>query len=824
MRGYFSHTLTGKTLLRIAVAGAAVLILFGALGAGVLYREIEAQETARLALQAAERARVAEQVLGHVTEMHRTVRAEFVRRWPLIQDTATAKRFDALLERDAAGAWRSRSEISDGRLHATGWVRRGTVLTDEVRRKVVLFHDLSRRYGPGAATRNDNLYFVGVPEQANMGYDPTLAPNWSNDVPSDYDQLESAWGRLAYEAAPPDSPTRWSTPEIDEVSPAMGPVFAALTPIHIGEQRVATVGTTIVVREFLARVLPTLGTQARYVAIHADGRPLTDTRSRNGAAPSEPLTGLHAHFASVTSARGASYTGYSRSDDMLYALARVEGPGWYVAAMLPGAELRARAAAPVLWTLAIGAAALLIPIGIVAAILRRQVAVPLGELTQAAEALAGGDTAVRLPARRDDELGRLAIAFNDMVAKVAERDATLREDKRQIEATLNSLLQAQQALERQGEALHQSEKLAALGSLLAGVAHELNNPLAVVVGRAFQLEETAASGTDRSRARDVRLAAERCARIVRTFLAMARRQASVRAPTQLNDVVRGAIELLGYGLRSADVQVELILAETLPQVWADADQLSQVLLNLCTNAQQAMAETRGTRRLQVSTSYAAETAQVRIAVTDTGPGVPRELAGRIFDPYFTTKPVGEGTGVGLAVSQGIVQGHGGSIALETPAEGGARFVVTLPVAMPEADPEPSRDPSPGVAVVVEELRILVVDDEAPIAELLRDIFEGAGHGVALARSGVDALGYLEDQEFDVVLTDVKMPEMDGAALYDEVIRRHPSLATRVIAMTGDALGSAARAFADRAAVPLLHKPFEPAEALAIVRRVASQCR
>jgi PAS domain S-box-containing protein len=921
MREFFARTLAGKALLRLAVLGAAVLLLFGLLGAAVLYRQIEAQETERLALQAAERARVAEQVLGHVVEMHRTVRDEFVRRWPAYQDSATAQRFDTLLERDAAGAWRSRREIADGRFHPTGWVRQGTALDDGLRRRVVLFHDLSSRYGPGAATRNDNLYFVAVPEQANMGYDPFLSPTWSTDVLSDYDQLGEEWGRVAYAPAAPGAPTRWSAPELDEVNPGMGSVFAALTPIHVGERHVAAVGTTIVVKEFLARVLPPPGADTQYLVLLADGRTM-------GAAAQAQRA-----LAAPAAGGGPAYSGSSRDDDMLFALARIDGPGWYVAATLPGAVLRARAATPLLWALAVGAAALLLPLLIVAAMLRRQVAQPLAELTRAAEALAGGDTGVRLPVSRDDELGRLAGAFNDMTGKVALRDAALREDKRQIEQALDALrlteerwramtdnasdviavtdgggviryvsppvrrmlgvaaealvgsnafervhpddvaglrarlggrdgarasfrarhadgswrvleavgsalhehpairgrvlnirdvsdtARAEQELARQREALHQSEKLSALGSLLAGVAHELNNPLTVVVGRAMQMEEDAATPLDRGRAQKIRLAAERCTRIVRTFLAMARRQPAERRATDLNEVLRGALELLGYVLTSGDVQVRLQLDASLPAVLADADQLSQVFLNLYTNAQQAMARTPAPRLLSVTSRATPDARQVVVEVADSGPGVPAELAGRIFEPYFTTKPAGEGTGVGLAVSLGIVQAHGGTLLLEQAPGRGACFVLSLPAlhAQPAGAAQHEAGPDDGLAG--EPLRVLVVDDEPEIAEFLRDILEAAGHGVALAEDGHAALRHLELQEFDVVLMDLKMPGMDGPALHAQIACRHAALLGRIAAMTGDLLSGGVQAFLRDSALPVLDKPFQPEQVLALVRRL-----
>lgn len=818
MPGPFSRTLAAQALLRLTVLGAAVLLVFGALGAWVLYRQNVALETERLAQQAAERARVAEQVLNRVTDMHRSVRDEFVRRWPLVQEDLSASRFDTLMERDGRGAWRSRKEVSDGRRYPTGWVRQGTALTDDLRRRVVLFHDLSSRYGPGAATRNDNLYFVAVPEQANLGYDPFLAPNWSNDVASDYDQLTEDWGRLAYLAPGPDAATRWSTPEIDGVSPGMGSVFAALTPVRIGERHLATIGTTLVVQDFLARVLPPAGADMRYLALLPDGRAL------QAADAKRPQAGAERPFAGLIADAAPSYRGRREDDGMLYALARIDGPGWYVAATLPAAVVRERATAPLLWALAIGAIALLLPLVIVAAILRRQVARPLGELTRAAETLARGDTAVRLPATRDDELGRLASAFNHMAHEVAERDAALREDKRRIEQALADTTKAEAELARQRDALHQSEKLSALGSLLAGVAHELNNPLTVVVGRAMQMEDQAGSAVDRERAQKIRLAAERCARIVRTFLAMARRQDATRRPTDINPVILGALELLGYALSSSDVQVEQHLAPGLPPVLADADQLSQVFLNLFTNAQQAMVQSAPPRRLLVRSEAVDDGRTLRIEVADTGPGVPAELAGRIFDPFFTTKQVGEGTGVGLSVCLGIVQSHGGALTLAPRADGerGASFVVTLPALAPGAlDAIAAADDAPAPADAGP-LRILVVDDEPEIGEYLRDLLEAAGHGVALAGNGREALRWLDQQEFDLLLSDLKMPGLDGPGLLKEVAQRDPGLATRFIAMTGDALGGSAHAFVQDSGLPVLHKPFEPGEVLALVHRVAAQ--
>ena len=233
-------------------------------------------------------------------------------------------------------------------------------------------------------------------------------------------------------------------------------------------------------------------------------------------------------------------------------------------------------------------------------------------------------------------------------------------------------------LARQRESLYQREKLAALGSLLAGVAHELNNPLSVVVARAVLLEERGNPGTQAA-AQKIRTAAERCARIVRTFLAMARQQQPERGPVAVNDVVAAALDITGYAVRTSGIDVTLDLADDMPLILADADQLHQVLLNLIINAQQSLQDRPRPRRIRVTSRFDPRDDVVRLTVADNGPGIPPAVRARIFEPYFTTKPVGVGLGVGLAVSLGIVEAHGGTLTVECPESGGAVFTITLPV-------------------------------------------------------------------------------------------------------------------------------------------------
>ena len=369
-------------------------------------------------------------------------------------------------------------------------------------------------------------------------------------------------------------------------------------------------------------------------------------------------------------------------------------------------------------------------------------------------------------------------------------------------------------LARQRESLYQREKLAALGSLLAGVAHELNNPLSVVVARAVLLEEQGDSATQAA-ALKIRTAAERCARIVRTFLAMARQQQPERGPVAMNDVVSAALDITAYAVRTSSIDVALDLAKDVPLILADADQLHQVLLNLIVNAQQSLQDQPVPRRIRVASRFDSISDVVRITVADNGPGIPAHLRARVFEPYFTTKPTGIGTGVGLAVSLGIVEAHGGTLTVDCPIEGGAVFTIALPVGTVVAT---GADALPSGRASASQSTILVVDDEAEIRETLAAILTGAQHRVVAVSSGREALERMAAEQYDVILTDVRMPDLDGRTLYQEIERRWPGQARRVVFVTGDTLASTLREFVSESGRPVIEKPFLPSD----VRRVIAE--
>src|SRR5882672_11332043 len=423
-------------------------------------------------------------------------------------------------------------------------------------------------------------------------------------------------------------------------------------------------------------------------------------------------------------------------------------------------------------------------------------------LVRAAEQVAGGNLDARSGLTGGDELGRLSRAF-DSVALAVQRNFA--EKQRSAEA-----------FAQQRDALHQREKLAALGSLLAGVAHELNNPLSVVVARAVMLEEQGHPPTQAA-AQKIRTAAERCARIVRTFLAMARQQPPERGPVAVNEVVTAALDITSYTVRTSNIEVAVDLAQDIPLILADPDQLHQVLLNLIVNAQQVLQDRPGRRRMRLASRFDPDAGVIRIAVADNGPGIPEHLRMRVFEPYFTTKPTGMGTGVGLAVSHGIVAAHGGTLTLDCPEMGGAVFTITLPACAVEAGGD---EAGPAGEQSADRRRILIVDDEAEIREILAEIL--TQHRVATVSSGREALERMASERYDVILTDVRMPDLDGRTLYREIERRWPEQAARVVFVTGDSLASALHEFASEVGCPVIEKPFVPVDVRRVVAEIAAQ--
>jgi PAS domain S-box-containing protein len=374
--------------------------------------------------------------------------------------------------------------------------------------------------------------------------------------------------------------------------------------------------------------------------------------------------------------------------------------------------------------------------------------------------------------------------------------------------------------QRLAEQLLQQEKLAAVGQLVSGVAHELNNPLAGVLAYSqLLLSMNAAADVETRQALDtIHHEATRAAKIVSNLLTFARQQPTERTDANLNSIISDTLALRRYALRAAGIELVVALDPELPRTWADPFQLQQVVLNLMGNAEQALAEWLGPRRITLRTRR--EGGSIVISVSDTGPGVPDEERDRIFNPFFTTKPVGQGTGLGLSISDGIVRQHGGQIRVESTPGSGATFEIRIPVLPAPAElPGHQLSPSP-LPPVADGRRLLVVDDEPAMRTAIGNFLASLGHGVTVAAGGMEARALLTSNEYDVVLLDLRMPDLGGDTLYRELVERDPRHAGRVVFVTGDTHNAQARRFLAEAGRPSVSKPFHLDDLATVVAGVA----
>jgi PAS domain S-box-containing protein len=374
-------------------------------------------------------------------------------------------------------------------------------------------------------------------------------------------------------------------------------------------------------------------------------------------------------------------------------------------------------------------------------------------------------------------------------------------------------------------ALRQSEKLAALGQLVSGVAHELNNPLAAILHFAEDLLDDERSATDHEALSVIRDQARRSRSIVRDLLSFVRSRDGSRERVQITEALHNSVKALQPVV--ADQGARLVAELTPPDTFGNTDRagLQQIVTNLVANAAQATGA-GGVVRL----SARIVEQDLVIVVDDTGPGIPPKLMDRIFEPFFTTKPVGHGTGLGLSVTLGVVQQLGGKITVanKTGAEGtGARFTVTLPIEGVVTEPHPRMTPrsiaAPEQAAgeARAKPRVLIIDDESTIRAALRRFFARRGWDVSEAEDGAEGLSLMLSSKADytVIISDLKMPGCSGVELHDHVAAMAPELLERIIFSTGDVASKDAAAFVARTRCTVMQKPFELRALEAVVARM-----
>lgn len=368
--------------------------------------------------------------------------------------------------------------------------------------------------------------------------------------------------------------------------------------------------------------------------------------------------------------------------------------------------------------------------------------------------------------------------------------------------------------------LHQSERLKAMGEMVSGVAHELNNPLAGILGFAQLFLSQPTEQWSRRDIERIEANARRCRKIVENLLTFARQSRSERQAASVNEVIESVITLNEYQFRLDNVEMVREFDKRAPSVPLDVSRWQQVFVNLAQNAREAMVEAATpVRRITFTTRW--KGAVIEIVVEDTGPGIPRHLLDRVFDPFFTTRE--RGTGLGLGLCYGIVTDHGGTIDVQSEPGRGARFTIRLPcsTAAEEAPPAVVAEPKPPPPEAAPDRRVLVVDDEQVVRDVVTHVLELNGYEVDAAKDSTEALARLAEGTYDVLLTDLRMPgELDGIGLHRRLAQTHPELASKVVFMTGDILEQDAFRSIEQLGLPYVRKPFDIRELARVVNGVA----
>ena len=352
--------------------------------------------------------------------------------------------------------------------------------------------------------------------------------------------------------------------------------------------------------------------------------------------------------------------------------------------------------------------------------------------------------------------------------------------------------------------LNLTSRLASIGEVAAGITHEINNPLTSVIAFAQMLTQMDVPEDVREAVEVINDGANRIAGIVEKLLTFARRYRPDKEYVDINTIVTRVVEMRSYEMRNNNVAVTMHLIPDLPQTMANIGQLQQVFLNIIINAEQAIAGAHEGREISIKTERV--DSNIRVSITDDGPGIPEDNIDKIFDPFFTTKDEDGGTGLGLSISYGIIKEHSGKIYAKSVLGKGATFIIDLPIIAETKQPEIA-EPSSEEPAQVTKAKIMVVDDEPHICQALDRLLSQAEHKVETVTSAQMALQRLNNEKYDLILLDIKMPGMDGIEFYNHIKEIDPSLQRKVVCITGDIISARNRAFLNESGIPYIIKPF-----------------
>jgi PAS domain S-box-containing protein len=351
-------------------------------------------------------------------------------------------------------------------------------------------------------------------------------------------------------------------------------------------------------------------------------------------------------------------------------------------------------------------------------------------------------------------------------------------------------------------------RLASIGEMAAGIAHEINNPLTPALGYSEMLMKRDLPKDIKADLKVIHDSVRQAADVTKRLLTFARQVKPERNLTSINDIIETTLQLRAYRLTTSNIKVIREFDSKLPEIMADGAQLQQVFLNIIMDAEYEMIQAHKGGTLLIKTERVGDT--IRVSVKDDGPGISKENMLKLFTPFFTTKKVGEGTGLGLSVCHGIISEHNGRIWAESEFGKGATFIIELPVitqVKEETVEAKLSEPDMGKALEAVKTSILVVDDEPSITKLLKRVLTEEGYEVKTTGKARAALRLIKSGKYALILLDIKLPNMSGIEMYEQLEKTDKSLVESIIFITGDVFGSGMMEFFSRTGVSYVSKPF-----------------
>lgn len=670
------HTLT-KMTVRIAI----VTLIVTAVSYVHLMKNTEGQVKENLTQFISERSNREKISFQQANENHTIITAEFLSHYQkqLISPDLD-RRFESLTIKNASGVIRNRDARFDGRKD-TGIFIAKRPLNREFKARILAAYDVTNRFGLPYHHQFQDLYFT-FPENAIVLYWPE-SPNWVMNAKDDFNLTTEEYHAIATPENNPKRKTVWTGLFYDSVSSIW--MVTASTPIYIGDKFIGVIHHDLMVNEIIDRTIKErLSGASGYYIIRTDGRlilhPSHNDEIKNHAGnfnmQATNDADLKAQFKIVQEVTSGVKIVDSPDGKENIAIAKIDGPDWYLVTTYPYSSIRSTSAKNSLFVLFAGLFSLLVEISVLFFVLRDQISTPLHKLIEATRKITEQQTFVKIELNRSDELGELADSFNEMTRTIRDRDEQLAQYTQNLELLVS---QRTRELDEQKAINLQASKMSSLGEMAGGIAHEINTPLAIIkilVSQAVKEVQTDIPDLDNltSQLQRIETTTDRVAKIVKSLRTFARDGGSDPFEMcNLGDIVNETVILCAEQLRVHNVELSIDMPSDIP-LNCRSSQLGQVLLNLINNASDAI-ENLQEKWIKIQSSATSNGVEIRIS--DSGRGIPKDVQDKMFQPFYTTKGVGKGTGIGLSISLGIIKSHKGQIFIDNKSPHTC-FVIQIP--------------------------------------------------------------------------------------------------------------------------------------------------